>query len=263
MKSDVFNWRRFLRLVRADLALNSGWILPGLAVFLCVMTVGSLFKGFFSDDPPIAPFFYFIMLSIGGILLASLSFAELGDRKKEHAYLLLPGSAFEKYLSRYILTSWLYVAGSLFVYSVFILAAAGVYPLFHVKQFSISACFKLKLFLYLLYYLMFHPVFFLGAVYFRKHAFLKTLVALLSLPFILMCFQFLLTRILYHDSVFLPENHFRGMFFPFLSSHWDLWFFDLWAIPWLLNLWLFPAIPPFLLIVGYIRLKEREAVDGV
>jgi hypothetical protein len=263
MKSDTFNLKRFLRLLRADLALNAGWILPGAAVFFWAMIVGSFFRGFLTTDTPIAPYFYISMLFFGGIILTSLSFAELGDQKKEHAYLLLPGSAFEKFLSRYILTSWIFMAGILLVYSVFIVIARGVYPLFSDQPFSFSACFDLKLGRTLYYYPLIHPVFFLGAVYFRKQALLKTAVAVIALPIILVCFQILLTRILYHNSVFLPENHFRGFFFPLLASHWDFWIIDARDIPWLLSLWLFPALPPALLIVGYIRFKEREAVDGV
>jgi hypothetical protein len=263
MKSDFFNGRRFLRLVRADLALNTGWILPGAAVFFWVMTVGSLFKGFFSSDTSVAPYFFISMLFFGGIFLTSFSFAEVGDQKKEHAYLLLPGSAFEKYLSRYILTSWIYMAGSLFVYTFFIIIARGVYPLFSDQPFSFSACFDLKLGRSLYYYLLVHPVFFLGAVYFRRQALLKTAVAVIALPLVLVCFQTLLIRILYHNSVFLPENNFRGLFLPLLASNWYFWIFDVWSIPWLLSLWVFPALPPLLLIVGYFRLREREAVDGI
>ena len=263
MPSDTFNMRRFLRLVRADLALNTGWILPGAAVFFWVMTVGSFFKGFLTTDTPIAPYFYMSMVFFGGIILTSLSFGELGDQKKELAYLLLPGSTFEKYLSRYILTSWVYMAGCLFVYSVFIIIARGVYPLLSDQPFSFTACFDFKLGRSLYFYPLIHPVFFLGALYFRRQALLKTAVVAIALPVILVCFQTLLTRILYHNSVFLPESRYRGYFFPLFVSNWDFWMIDVRSIPWLLSLWLFPALPPLFLIAGYFRLKEREAVDGV
>jgi hypothetical protein len=263
MKSDNFNLKRFLRLLRADLALNAGWILPAAAVFFWVMTVGSLFKGFLSGNPPIAPFFYFFMLFLGGLIMTSLSFAELADRRKTHGFLLLPCSAFEKYLSRYILTSWLYVAGSLIAYSAFIFLAGTVYSLFHAHTFSYSACFKHQNVRYLFYYLLVHPVFLMGAVYFKKQAFLKTAVAVLALPFILFSFHTLLIRIFYHDTIFLPNYSSQTGFFPFIYSRWEFPNFDLMDIFWLLTLWPFPALPPFLLIIGYLRLKEREAVDGV
>ena len=257
MPSDTFNLKRFLRLVRADLALNTGWILPGAAVFFWVMTVGSLFKGFLTGDPPIAPFFYGVMFFLGGIVMTSLSFSELSDRRRTHGFLLLPCSTLEKYLSRYVLTSWIYVAGSLLVYSVFIFLAGTVHSLVQAKPFSYSACFNQEHVQFLFYYLLVHPVFLLGALFFKRQTFLKTAVAILALPISLMYFRIILVRILYHDSIFLPYNY-SFVFYPFYDV-----FGDFPSIIWLVIQWPFPVLPPLLLIVGYIRLKEREAVDGV
>jgi hypothetical protein len=257
MKSDVFNWRRFLRLVRADIALNSGWILPGAAVFFWAMIVGSFFKGFLSGDSPPAPFFYILIFSLGGFFLTSRSFTELSDRRKMHGYLLLPGSMLEKYLSRYILTSWLYVAGGVFVYSLFIFLAGGVFSLFHEQPFSYSGFFKPELVQYLLYFLAVHPVFFMGSVYFNNQVLLKTLMVILALPSSLMLYRILLLRILYHDTVFLPNQH-SFIFYPIFDFIRDPMF-----IFSVVTRWPFPALPPFLLIIGYIHLKEREAVDGI
>jgi hypothetical protein len=257
MKSDVFNWRRFLRLVRADFALNTGWILPGAAVVFCAMTVGSFFKGFLTGDPPVAPFFYLIIFSLGGFFLSSQSFVELSDRRKTHGFLLLPGSMLEKYLSRYVLTSWMYVAGSVFVYSLFILLAGGMYSLFHEQPLLYSGFFKPELFRYLFCYLLVHPVFFMGSIYFNNQIFLKTLMVILALPSSLVLYRILLLRILYHDTVFIP-NQYSFIFYPIFDFIRDPMF-----IFWIVTHWPFPALPPFLLIIGYLRLKERESVDGI
>jgi hypothetical protein len=257
MKSDVFNLKRFLRFVGADLALHTGLILTGAAVFFWMMTVGSLFKGFLSGNQPIAPYFYLSMFFLGGLIMTSLSFAEFADSRKTHGFLLLPCSTFEKYLSRYFLTSWLYAAGGLLAYSIFIFPAGAVYSLVHAQPFSYSACFKNEHVHYLFYYLLTHPVFFLGALYFKRQAFLKTVVVILALPITLMYFRIILVRILYHGSIFLP-SHYSFVFYPFFEV-----FGNFSSIIWSVIQWPFPALPPLLLIVGYIRLKEREAVDGV
>jgi hypothetical protein len=257
MPSDTFSLKRFLRLVKADLALNTEWILPGAAVFFWVMTVGSFFKGFLTGDSPVAPGFYLCMMFLGGFFLTSLSFAELGDLRKTRAYLLLPCSAIEKYLSRYLLTSWFYVAASLLAYSAFIFFAGALYSIIKAQPFSFSACFNPANVRYLFDYLLIHPVFLAGAVYFKRQTFLKTMVVILALPAALMGFRMLWDRILYYNSIFHPDHY--DVFFNIFS----VYFKDLRNVICVVSSWPFPALPPFLLIIGYLRLKERESVDGI
>ncbi len=254
MGSETFDPKRFFRLVKLDLALNAGWILPGAAVFFCLMSAGSLSGEFLSGEKPRAPYFFAFVLFVGGLVLTSLAFAELGDRRKIHGFLLLPCSALEKYLSRYVLTSWVYVAASLAEYSGFIVLAQGVNAFFGGQPFSYSGCFNPRLVHLIIAYLVVHPVFLAGAVYFKKQAFLKTLVAIFALPFSLMGFVTVLTRILYHNTIFSPDLSFRwftGSLMHFLM------------VISLITRWPFLALPPLLLVIGYLRLKEREAADGV
>jgi hypothetical protein len=263
MQSDTFNLKRFLRLVRADLALNTGWIFLGSAVYLWVMTIGCLFKGFLTGDRPIAPYFYEAMLFLSGLFLASMSYTEFSDRRKTHSYLLLPSSPLEKYLSRYLLTSWIYIAYSLLVYAAFIFAAMGMVSLFHGHPLPYASFFPKKSIVFLTYYLLAHSVFFWGALYFRRYTFLKTLIVTFSLPFIMLYFCTFMTSILFHDSIFIPEMSISLSFIPIFNPYGYLWIPDFQWLLYLLMRWPYPALPPILLVVAYFRLKEKEAVHGV
>jgi hypothetical protein len=280
MKSDIFNLKRFLRLVQADLVLNKGWIFLGTTVFFCVMTVGSLYPGFLTGPRPSAPDFFLFVLFLSGLVLASLSFSELASRGKTHAFLQLPCSTFEKYLSRYFLTSWVYVLAGLIVYSVFIFLARFALSVFHEPMIASPRFYNFyrsvfhgqmdaytrffhfydhEIAVTIFYYLIFHAVSFMGAAYYKRQVFLKTTAVFLVSYLSLIYFQKLLIRILYQNIVFHPEPF---LDIPILDPIWRYSRGSMFFVS-LLTQWPSPFLSVMFLIIGYLRLKEREAVDGV
>jgi hypothetical protein len=257
VKSDTFNWKRFLRLIRMDLTLNAGWISSGTAVLFCLMTAGCLIDGFLTGDKPRAPYYYAFLLFLGGLILTSLSFAETADRRKMHGFLLLPCSTLEKYLSRYVLTSWLVVAAGVGFYSFFIFLARGAYALIDGQPFVFSVFFTRVQMWILLGYLIVHPIFLAGAVFFKKQPFLITVAAIYALTFVLMCFISLLKHVLYWNTIFLPVSS-TTAFNPLEGYHWDLL-----GIAFLWARWPSVVLPPLIFLIGYIRLKETESIDGI
>ena len=94
------------------------------------------------------------------------------------------------------------------------------------------------------------PVFFLGAIYFKGYNFLKTLLALFVLSFIHSFFQTIFSL------VFFGEMTFNNSFVEANWSGSEEFFLSILHI---LKVVGFYILPPFLLIVSYIRFNEREA----
>src|ERR1700743_2754531 len=99
--NNTFDLNRFLLLFKkhtlehAKIYLLSFIVLMGL-VFL-VLGFDSYTNGGLLDKKAQQISFIFIML-IGGSIFTSMSFIELGDKKKAIPFLTLPASHFEKYL---------------------------------------------------------------------------------------------------------------------------------------------------------------------
>lgn len=131
-----------------------------------------------------ALFFYVL----GGLLLTSNLFSELHTPSSAFQFLTLPATTFEKLFAAWLISSLLYtiivmtglIGLSFFVESVSAMfAGAGInYTLFN--PFSADALNSIGT------YFVFHSLFMLGAVYFRKNNFLKTIFTLILLFILLM-----------------------------------------------------------------------------
>ena len=118
------------------------------------------------------------ILLIGGFIVSSVAFAELQDSKTGIHYMMLPGSPVEKYVSKLLLTSvgWtlavivlytLMTAVSTLVAQIFFATTPGVWlPVGRATWTTIAT------------YLVTQSIFLFGSVYFRKVAFLKTVLSI-------------------------------------------------------------------------------------
>jgi hypothetical protein len=117
------------------------------------------------------------LMYIGGFVFTSLAFRELHQGEQSYFYLNLPASSLEKLISKLLVTSVGYAIGALVFYSLVSLLSEGVnrlifgygHPLFN--PVSREVLFSVAV------YLVTQSIFLLGSVYFRKLAFLKTVIA--------------------------------------------------------------------------------------
>ena len=132
------------------------------------------------------PVLYPLFLYGSGFIVSARAFQELDSIKTAGAWLMLPASTLEKFLSRLFLTSFGYVAGSMLVYFLVTLISKGInqvlfgfsQPLFN--PFDPWIRFSAGL------YLVLQSMFLAGAAYFRRFACVKTVLflSLLSLTFL-------------------------------------------------------------------------------
>ena len=118
---------------------------------------------------------YFVnLLFLGGFIITSLSFREVWQNGAGIFYLTLPGSTFEKLLSKLLMTSVGFGVGSL----VFMTAVAAVsegidYLIFGFGHGFLNP-FDPAALTALVRYLLIQSVFLLGSIWFRRTAFVKT-----------------------------------------------------------------------------------------
>ena len=116
------------------------------------------------------------ILFLGGFIVTSLAFHEIRQNGAGMFYLTLPGSLFEKLLSKLLITSVGYAVGS----ALFLTAASALSEVINRLLFGFGHGFwnpadpaVLKM---AAIYLVTQSVFLLGSIWFRKTAFLKTML---------------------------------------------------------------------------------------
>ena len=206
--------RTLMALMRTTFYLNRKLIL-WLAIGF-----GLLFLFTANTGPAFSPL-YGIGLFVGGGLLSIGVFKELHDSGLSVQYLMLPVSAWMRYISAWLLTGPIYLLGLTALYEVAILAHmfGGTFWGFNDPGFILFATW---------YYLMFNAFLLLGSVYFKKLPLVKTLCCLLVVAIILVVLRNTL-----------------------INMGW--WYIDSWVRD---GMWSFLAVVAW--IFGYRSLKKVE-----
>jgi hypothetical protein len=270
MNSETFRMKRFLRLLGTELRLNASGIGYVSAALFCVLITRWALSGFIFRDRFIAVDFGFFLLT-GGLVLASMAFMDLSDAARMQAWLLIPASRLEKYLSRYLLTSWLAVAGLFVVYLLFALTVSALSAVFPVNAVPADELFRNNLLVAVQYFLILQPIFFLGSAHFRRWAFPKTILTAALFSLFLCLFTTGLARLVFRDNFFIPSEE-----LTLFSGKWRIlpgylsasllrplnWQGSFWAF-YFFRWWPFWLLPPLFLLVGYHTIKETEQTHGI
>ncbi|MCX7028948.1 MAG: hypothetical protein NTU62_02370 [Spirochaetes bacterium] len=118
------------------------------------------------------------LLFLGGFIVSSLAFREIRQNGGGIFYLTLPASALEKYASKLISTSVGYALGSAVFYTAVAAASEGINRLIFGFGNAFFNPFDTGVLQALGYYLVAQSVFLLGSVWWRKLAFLKTVLTI-------------------------------------------------------------------------------------
>ena len=192
---------RVLALIRNTLVLQRSSIAVQASAAAGILLLLSLADALLLGRPELHQRLYLLVLFAGGLLLTSRSFKDLHDPVQGPGWLLLPASLPEKTLSRVLLTTVVFVAGSLFGYWVFSLLAEGVNWLIFQRRHQLFVPFAPGVLKAALTYTALQAPFLLGAVTFRKHALSKTILSLLGLALLLSLAGLLGMRLLFWDQL--------------------------------------------------------------
>ncbi len=172
----TFNANRFGRLFYKHTTEHYKGYLMALSVLVGVMVLGGSFIVYMMEMPIDKNFqtvIFMIFLLLAGTIFTSTIFAELGEKKKAIAWLMLPASHFEKFL-----VAWIYsflafiVIYTICFYSITLFALT-------IKQFPgkppmIFSVFEQPVPFLFITYAFLHGFTICGAVWFEKLHFIKT-----------------------------------------------------------------------------------------
>jgi hypothetical protein len=242
----TFTFSRVAQLIRLDLVANKS------AIYIAAATIAALLFLFNLVSPDNIytvsrePTLYYLILFLGGIGITHVAFKDLHDKKRTYLFLTVPASTLEKFLCRWFLTSFGFVAATLllytFIYWIIGLFVAIIYhqelvlfnPLRHNSHILFySSC-----------YFFWHSLFFLGAIYFKKNQFLKTVFSFCMSLIALTILVFILTAFLCHPIFFMGV--FWRHFGVYNLYHWSFLFFT--------------AVTIMFWLTSYQRLKEHEDI---
>lgn len=267
-----FNLNRFARLFQQDMLVNRSKYLLTLAglglvtYFLCYWFLASckdnMIKHDYSVNQNYTICFVFFMIAVGVVI--GTAFPDLSDKIKASNYLLNPGSTLEKVMLQFLIRIGMFVPIALFIFWIAIcLAKASLGPGESGLDPSLIPYFEYRFLvsrsngdlwdtweiLFMIFGLFSYGIYlFAGATYFKRYAFVKTVISSVIIFLASMSFSVLLSHIFYSQETHGFSIKLKDYA---VTKHLDS------TMVFILSLALFSWI--FFLAIGYFKLKEKEA----
>ncbi|RYZ30012.1 MAG: hypothetical protein EOO10_04345 [Chitinophagaceae bacterium] len=272
--NQFFSFKRFTLLVIKHWADNKkryGLSMLAFIGLLITWFVFTMLTGM--DDTPMGrgaqQITFFLSLFAVGTFYASQYFRDLSSRAKGINFLMVPASAFEKLLCSLlysVLLFFIVFTAAFYLVDFLMVAIANTLPGSETPAQKVSVINVFKVIIlrfnkdstvnFLLFFFSVQSVFLLGSVYFEKYSFIKTIISGFVGAFILFCFMYFFTEYL------LPDGDYPMGFLTAYRVYVDGVRDQLIQIPhWIGDVFRFLAmygIAPFLWIVTYYRLKEKQ-----
>lgn len=202
MKAErLFEPMRAVLLIRNALVLNRTPIALSAAAVAGILLLVSLLDALGECRPGLHPKLFLLVLFSGGILITSRSFKELHDPIKGLPWLLLPASMLEKTLARIVLTTVVLIAGCMLFFLFFSLVSEGVNIFFTGRRHPFFSPFDPLVLKGATTYSAVQAPFLLGAVYFRRHALSKTILAMLGFSGLFTLGFYLAARLIFGEAL--------------------------------------------------------------
>ena len=193
-RQECFSAKRLLLIMKRDFVTHYRTVLiaslavAGFAIFASAVSMLNRSQGNFHLV------FYLLMLYVGGFILSSRSFREIYNSQKGYTYVTLPGSLLEKFVERWLLTTIGFVAGTFAAYFVISLVSEGLNrALFGYSHALLNPAGRTFL-MGVAVFLVLQGIFFAGAVYFKKHPLVKTVLMVTLAAFGLLVIAILVLR---------------------------------------------------------------------
>lgn len=250
--NDILSFKRLLLLMRRQVLSGANGLLIAFGGFAGVLLIISLLVAYF--NPPALgglSALYFTVMFIGGYILTSSFYSELHQSEKSYSYLTLPVSVTERLLSAWLITAVLFPVISILAMSVIVLVANLLMNL-TVELSPFQSVFSAQSLTLIGIYMVTQSVFLLGAAYFKKNNFLKTLLALFVISLIINAYTALLgwglfrgvadeMAMMAEQAVFQPFENLVTQTFPAVFK------FIFWYVT-----------IPFFMVTTWFSLKERQ-----
>ncbi len=251
MKNNTFSIPRIALLVRRQVIMSGNTLIvaAGVAAFLIIVLI---LTGYNSPIPINARLFYGITLPIvilGGFIFSSLIFNELQSREKALFFLSLPATSLEKLAAAWLISSPIFVVLIYGLLMVVNLLSGILLSLLPGKEFLFVDPFYSPLLKSLGSYMVLQTIFLLGAVYFKKNNFFKTILSLFLIALVISMWTSLMAYLLFGKTRIVINN----LNFPEPWHH-----FAENSLPYITKTIYWGIIGPFFLFISWLRVKERE-----
>jgi hypothetical protein len=244
--NNIFDSNRLMNFIKRQAVLNAPPILIAAGAVFGTMLIVSILVGYYGNGPEDMQGvlnFFVVIFFLGGFILTSNIFSELHTPQKSYFYLTLPVSTAEKLIGSWILTSPVYVVVfSIVAYLIYLVPTIMVGNAYRVPAF-----FNQNTFQAIGSYMVIQTVFFLGAAYFRKYNFLKTVLSIFLFQILIGLYAGLLFWLLFGGG----NINDRDMDSGFKGTIENI-------VPQLAHVFFWYILGPFLLVISYFSLKERE-----
>lgn len=202
-------------------------------------------------------------LLLGGFIMTSLAFANnMHCKVKQHAWLMLPVHAHEKLITSIIYYAVIYPIALILFFTASSAVIEGLNSLFFSSHGLLFNPFDADVWEMVLHYIILQSVFLLGSVYFRNRHFVKTVLSLMGLGFVMSLIAMIVFRIayapyfdqLFHSAYYIDENILwnQAAGTPLVR------FTEV-----LGKILYYGILAPFCWVVAYFRIREVEATDAV
>lgn len=246
-----FDISRFWLLLKMELYRSRKGVL-----ITFVITFGLLFFAGFLLDSMVEdkkvfdshPVNYAFNLIVGGFILSSLAFNDLGNTLRRYHYLTLPVSTLEKFVCMWLLTSVGWIILFSVAYTIYTWIANAIGPLLfsHMTFPSFDplgefATNTMK------YYFVLQGIFLVGAAHFKGYVFPKTLFTLVLFAVVCGTITYFIMK-----DLFLSDHECSGYECEILN---EMKVHQVWQVTQGLFWW---ALAPLCWVITYLGLKEKE-----
>ncbi|QEN09409.1 hypothetical protein EXM22_16010 [Oceanispirochaeta crateris] len=258
-----FNTRRLLLLFKRDiiqsykaLLVTSGALFATILFLLFVSTSNGASR-------EIPEGLFLSLLWIGGFIFTSICFRETHSSSQIHNWLMTPASPLEKFIEKLLLTTVFYVLALIIGFFLATCLNSLIYLIIFKQAVPLFNPAQSWVWLNISHYLVIQSIFFLGAIWFRKYNFIKTVLTINILQILLALTVGGIASLTYWGPIreFLNGN---PDFFEQSSLIMNLNFHHL--NPLLKNslkLIYFVVVAPFFWFISWIRMREIEVKDGI
>jgi len=251
-KINQFSFNRFILLIKRYLIFNIKTLLIGLAAGSGVMIVVSLLQayfstGYFNVNALVTTGHTFIF--VGGYILTSMAYNEIHTPARSQFYLTLPATAAEKLFSNWFITSIIYVIVTNLVLWLVLLLSNSIAHIAWSTPWDIFNPFAPSNTRLMAIYMATQGIFFLGALYFRKNNFMKTILSLFVISMIINLITVAFAYLIFGTP---------GLYTDMEAMDPDFGYNFITIMPKVMKGLLYWVLAPFCLVVSYFTLKERE-----
>jgi len=257
MIANQFNPRRFYLLTRNTVWINASKIgvAAGMVAALAILISG--LSAFRQTGDHLHLGLYVFFLFVSGILVSSNSFRNLREDTTAGAWLTLPASISEKFVSRLFLTSGGYVIATALIYFLISAVSEGINQLLFNYSHPLFNPFSSWVGISAAIYVVIQSVFLTGSIYFRRFALVKTLFFLTLFCLALVLFFFLAVRVVMGGHMDTLTEHGLRIAWNMIASDWLVQVKDTLVQITATIFW--GLLAPFCWAISFFRLKEFEA----